>query len=216
MKNKRCESVVHLNVAITEPANIMIEFDYARVSDRVELNQEVLRFVDKNDAYLAGGALRGIFGKDEIIADYDIFFSDDLSAAATRLDLEEGGWQVVFTCPLGHLTTHKKDGIKVQCISENYYYNADHLINTFDINACRIALWKNKIYTDRVAIRDMRRKRVTLHNVDFPAATFKRIIKYSHKGYNVDNAAITFYIEDIATKVVNGGRIAIDGRFYID
>jgi len=192
----------------------MITVPFKRVADRLILDTDVMSIIRKRDVYLAGGALRGIFGKDETIMDYDVFFPNGLVSHEVGLDLEDIGFEVIFKCPEGKLTSYKRGDLKVQLITENFYPSPENLIDTFDINACRIAFWADMIYTDRNAIRDMRRKRITLHKVDFPMATFKRIVKYTKKNYVLDNRAVQFYVSDIVDKTLKG--IPVDGRFYID
>ena len=192
----------------------MLEFKYSRFKDRLILCQDVLDLITKFDCYLAGGALRGCFGKNEVVDDYDVFFKNSLQAANIKIELEDLGYKIVFVCPAGKLTTLKSGNIKVQLITEIFYDSPQELIDTFDFNAARIAYSSGIIYTDRSAIRDVRRKRLTIHRMDFPASTFKRIVKYTKKGYTLPNETISWFLQDVRDKILAG--LALDERFYID
>lgn len=192
----------------------MLKIKWDRVKSRIDLDKFVMATVEKRNAYLGGGCFRGVFGKDEVIADYDVFFKGEIDAANMRLDLEEAGFETVFQCPLGKLTTMKKDGIKVQLITEFYYPTPQSLVETFDLDACFFVLYNNILYTSRRAIRAVRRKHITFNSVDFPVATFKRIMKYMQKGYTIPNESIDTYVQ----LIYNKGRIGeeLNTRVYID
>lgn len=193
----------------------MLRIEWTRVKSRVNLDEQVLHIVKKNNAYLGGGCFRGIFGKDEIVADYDVFFHNAYDAATMALDLEEAEYEVVFKCPQGLLTTLKKNDIKVQLITEFFYNSGDQLINTFDLHACRFVLTPvDVLITDRNAIRAVRRKHITFNVVDFPVATFKRILKYIQKGYTIPNESIDKYVSGIYNKGISGD--LLNTRVYID
>lgn len=192
----------------------MLKIKWDRVKDRIQLDDFVLAVIEKRNAYLGGGCFRGIFGKDEVVVDYDVFFKKERDAANMRLDLEEAGFETIFQCPQGKLTTMKKDDVKVQLITEFYYPNETLLINTFDIDACRFVLYNKILLTDRCAIRGCRRKIITFNVVDFPVATFKRIQKYLAKGYTIPNKSIDNYVQSIYNKGRSG--IELNTRVYID
>jgi len=167
-----------------------------------------------SDVWLAGGALRHLFMPLDPISDFDIFFRNISEAVPVEKYLVEQAFKVVFKCPIGKLTTLKKDDMKVQLITENQYASPEDLMNHFDIKACRFAYDGNKIYTYYSSIRDVKNKKVNLHDVDFPSATFRRILKYQDKGYKVTNKTIEFMIARIYDAGKN--KEDLDRRFYID
>jgi hypothetical protein len=167
-------------------------------------------------AYLAGGSLRGLFTKtpDEV-CDYDLFFASQTAASEAVVFFEEY-CDTIFVCPLGHLVSFKtKDtGVKIQIIKEQTYINSEILISSFDINACCIAYDGKKVTTTRAAIRDCRRKRITINVANFPMATFRRIIKYVQKGYSLPQSTVIGFLTDIHEAGM--ANLTINGRFYID
>jgi hypothetical protein len=165
---------------------------------------------------LGGGALRGLFNKDEKIDDIDIFFTDLTQAPNVEKTLVKKGYKVVFKCPLGHLTTLKKNGeIKIQLITERQYVSPEEMIDTFDIEACRLAYDGKHIYVgSRQTIRDIRRKQINLWRIDYPNATFKRVIKYTAKGYKATSEAVDKFTREIWSRGNRGEEM--NTRFYVD
>lgn len=166
-----------------------------------------------NDVWLAGGALRSVIGK-EPIADYDMFFRSELAAAKTRVELEHKGAETIFKCPEGKLTTYKLDGMKIQCITENYYIRAFDLMDSFDITACRYACDHTFFWSHYSSIRDTKKKQINLYSIDYPVASMKRVAKYSAKGYRLTNEAATKFTETIYKRGVN--LEGLNTRVYID
>lgn len=172
-----------------------------------------LGFLNTQDTWLGGGAIRAAFANEEI-ADYDMFFGSSLAAAKVEVELESLGAETIFKCPQGKLTTMKYQGMKIQLITEFFYFDMNQLIDTFDITACRFATDGNVIVTRYSSIRDTWKRQINLHRVDFPVATMKRIAKYIKKGYKLTNAAATSFVNGIYDR----GRmhLELDDRVYID
>ena len=179
--------------------------------------------------WLAGGALRGLVDKDDVLVDVDLFFSNMPRAAEVAVDLERLGFKVIFKCPKGELTTYVSpkpeidmenailsDGrqIKVQLVTKMTYATVDDMLGSFDIDACRFAYDGDHVYTDRAAIRSVRRREITLHNVTHPNATFKRILKYRDKGYRVTNEAVDFFTQKVYDMGMN--EVTLQKQFYVD
>lgn len=185
--------------------------------DRIKNNVQIKEFIDLNlledGIWLAGGALRSVIG-DEPIADYDLFFRHGLVAAKTRVELESKGFETVFKCPEGKLTTYKKGDMKVQCITENYYPSMQDLLDTFDISACRYATDGTVFISYYSAIRDTLKKQINLHRVDYPVATLKRVAKYAAKGYKLTSKAATYFTQIVYDRGVRGEEL--NTRVYID
>jgi len=198
----------------------MIKFKKETVSDR--FNDQLQIFLDldiqvNGKYWLAGGALRHIFGCESPIDDFDLFFDNMITAAEVGLALEDKGFNCVFTCPLGELKTYKSfdhEGMKIQLITKNFYPDMKHVISLFDINACCIAYDGEFLVTTRSAIRDIKKKRVTLNDIVAPNATFKRMLKYQNKGYRVTSDAVDFFTRWVYDRGTTGD--SMDVRFYID
>lgn len=178
-----------------------------------------LGFLNTETTWLAGGALRAatynvMEAVVEDIADYDLFFRDSLAAAKVEVELESLGAETVFKCPEGKLTTMKYNGMKIQLITEFFYDDMKHLINTFDIKACRYATDGDIMLTRYSAIRDTLKHEIHLHRIDFPVATMKRIAKYIQKGYKLTSACATDFVSHIWLQGTN--QLPLDTRVYID
>lgn len=164
----------------------------------------------QNGVVLAGGALRTLLVNDEI-KDFDIFFSDANKIAATREKLLEAGFELIFSCPLDLLFTYRKGNMIVQLITEREYKDCQELIDSFDINACRFATDGEFLYTSREAIIDVLKNRISLFKINYPLATFRRIVKYHKKGFKLFTAPRQF-IEMV--RLIQDAEM--DMRGYID
>jgi hypothetical protein len=165
---------------------------------------------------LAGGAVRDtMFGTD--ISDYDLFLTDKADLTAISEYFVGQGFGLVFACPLGHLFTYMKgedfkkpeECVKVQIICKRRYNDIADLINSFDFSATYFGmLWNDdedrfEVYTDHRAIKDVRKKQLSLVNLEYPSSTLNRLYKYRNKGY---------YTGHIIKEIV--GRIAEMGGSY--
>ena len=170
----------------------MIKLSNIKDSRIETLDQYIYNLVLGNDnLILAGGAVRdSIFGDE--ISDYDLFFkgnSDNLEDIKGALI--QDGYSNVFTCPKGELFTYMKgedfkkpeDCIKVQLILKREYRDVEYLLNSFDFSVTYFALHKGFIYTSRQAIKDVRKKQMSLVNLEYPTSTINRLYKYRKKGY---------------------------------
>ncbi len=178
-----------------------------------------------NGCFLAGGSLRTLIN-DEEVCDFDLFFNGQLMYQPVDQDvfqpvlparvievreiLEKENFDLIFECPEGKLFTYKKGEMKVQLILETAG-TPDEVINQFDINAGRCAFDGEFIYIPLQFARDVKTKYLSIHDVSFPVATMKRLVKYSNKGYNINRACKQF-LENIQNKSFNLG----DLRVYID
>ena len=144
---------------------------------------------------LAGGAVRDtLFGTE--ISDYDLFLTSEADVESIKSYFISCGFSNTFTCPLGHLFSYMKgedfkkpeECIKVQIICKRRYYDVADLINSFDFSATYFAMQVDKedglvVYTDRRAIKDVRKKQLSLVNLEYPSSTLNRLYKYRNKGY---------------------------------
>lgn len=186
--------------------------------DRITSYEPIRPFMAMNlvtdVSWLAGGAIRSAIAK-EPISDYDMFFRSSIAAANTRIALENKGFEIIFKCPEGKLTTYKSGDMKVQCITENYYTDMHELIDSFDITACRYSMdGSDRVLTSYSAIRDTLKKRINLHSIEYPVATMKRIAKYVSKGYVLTNDAAVKFTDSVYERGVE--RQELNRRVYID
>ena len=179
-----------------------------------------------NGSYLAGGALRTLVDNSEKVDDFDIFFEDGeredfglseppaidhpLRVKEVRDILVKEKFKLVFECKKGELYTYKKDGIKIQLITVKFL-SPQEMINSFDFGACQAAYDGCDLFFTKAFVHNVKFKKLSTEFVEFPAATIKRMIKYSNKGYNV-NGAILDFMEKISglTFDENGLRLYVD------
>lgn len=195
----------------------MLKFKYLKESRFEALDENV---VDALYCYkgliLAGGAVRDtMFGTE--ISDYDLFLTNDADIEALKSYFEGQGFGMVFACPLGHLFTYMKgedfkkpeECVKVQIICKRRYNDIADLINSFDFSATYFGMQYDEdedhlvVYTDHRAIKDVRKKQLSLVNLEYPSSTLNRLYKYRNKGY---------YTGHIIKEIV--GRIAEMGGSY--
>ncbi len=164
--------------------------------------EEVCFNMSDGKVILAGGAIRdGLKGRP--IVDYDLFFKDIHIVSHVERVFLEAGWEVVFKCPKGMLTTlkHKdnKDLPKVQFISKRSYSSIGELLRSFDFSICQFAMTEDKqIYTTKKSVHDNNKMRLSLVNLEYPTASINRVGKYKAKGFWCGQA-----IKDIVLFLVN-------------
>lgn len=142
------------------------------------------------DVILAGGAVRDALFGDEI-SDYDLFFTDTKQLENVKGFLLNEGFSNTFTCPLGQLFTYMKgedfkkpeECVKVQLIVKRIYSDVADLLNSFDFSVTYFALHNETVYTSHQAIKDVRKKQLSLVNLEYPSSTINRLYKYRNKGY---------------------------------
>lgn len=184
---------------------------------KIRVNWDNHSFPFAGRCYLAGGALRKAIDPNEIIQDYDLFFKDPEYVPVIEEWCKEREFNVVFRCPEGKLITLKDKNKenprpKIQLITETYYDSMEFLIDSFDIKACRFAYDGDQFLAPYSSIRDVLKKQITLHRLTYPNASFRRILKYTEKGYKVPFETIDWYNRTISEM------IEVDGmwRRYID
>ena len=147
---------------------------------------------------LAGGAIRDALF-DKTISDYDLFLTDSSVVESVKQYFLDNGFTNVFTCPLGQLFTYMKgedfkkpeECTKVQIIHKRSYSDVADLLNSFDFSVTYFAMqYDNReeefvISTSWQAIKDVRKKQVSLVNLEYPSSTINRLYKYRKKGYYV-------------------------------
>lgn len=182
--------------------------------------QHIKRFLDlkllfrTGSVYLAGGALQTLVNPSIKVNDYDLFFKDAEYAKIAKALLEEVHKATkIFECPRGELTTYSVKGLKIQLITKFYYNSMEDLINTFDFRAAMFAYDGETLVTTRSAIRDTKKKQITINAIQFPVATLNRMIKYAaRKKFHITPDAMRDFV-----MIVNLSRYDVDDmELYID
>jgi len=173
---------------------------------------------------LAGGAVRDtMFGV--VPSDYDMFLTHDADLEEIKDYFLHCGFGNTFTCPQGKLFTYMKgedfkkpdECVKVQIIVKRRYNDVQDLINSFDFSATYFGLtldddFQFNLYTSHQAIKDVRKKQLSLVNLEYPSSTINRLYKYRAKGYYVGHV-----IKDIVKRVADMGNYDPENdTLYID
>lgn len=180
-------------------------------------------------AIIAGGSLRTLIDKEDEVCDIDLFFKDEESIANTKSLLEYSEYVCVFQCPLGYLSTYYKfsekivgerfDGSpeyevlsKVQLITRDLYTDLEHVVSSFDLMPCCVAMDSERIVFADKWVKSVKKKMLYLNNLTYPVATLNRIDKYKHKGYYASEAFYVDIITTIQSSSFDGDRMSL----YID
>lgn len=150
--------------------------------------------------YLAGGVIRPIINKNDIIKDYDIFFENEEIGETVLNNLKNAGAKITFVCPKGELTTLKFNNSKIQLITKFYYKSVEELVFSFDINAGCACITNGHIYYKKEFLNDVIKKLVTLNKVTFPVATMQRMFKYKQKGYYLPESTMINFVQEVSNK----------------
>lgn len=166
--------------------------------------KDVYKLLKFDKVVLAGGALRSLIDLKEKVADYDVYFlgekedvfSKDGIREKVSWYLQQLGFEKIFECKNEQLRTFRWDKTKIQLITlkDCVYESPEDIIDSFDINACRFALYKDVLYLSKYSINDVIKKKVSLHKITYPVSTMRRIFKYKNKGYNVFEATKSFVL----------------------
>lgn len=183
---------------------------------------------------LCGGALQVLFDPKAKVNDFDLYFclpkfvrmdeefwgldaKSELNNLVheTKIKLVNLGFKCIFACPEGKLYSYKKGKVKIQLIVEQVdskiYSDVWSIIDDFDFSCCVIATDGSKVYTLSKAVRDIRRRKLSIHKLLHPVSTMSRIGKYHFKkGYSFASVRTEFLHE------LNVDTSNLDMRGYID
>lgn len=183
----------------------------------------------KAGAIIAGGSLRTLIDKEDEVCDIDLFFKEQESITNTKCLLEDNEYVCVFQCPLGYLSTYYKfsekivgerfDGSpeyevlsKVQLITRDLYIDLEHVVSSFDLMPCCVAMDNERLVFADKWVRSVKKKMLYLNNLTYPVATLNRIDKYKRKGYYASEAFYVDIIKTVQSSSFDGDRMSL----YID
>jgi hypothetical protein len=205
---------------------ILKEQRFSKLQESLWLDYESLT---EAGAIIAGGSLRTLIDEEDTVCDIDLFFKDEESIANTKKLLEDNEYVCVFQCPLGYLSTYYKfsenivgerfDGSpeyevlsKVQLITRDLYIDLEHVVSSFDLMPCCVAMDDERIVFADKWVKSVKKKMLYLNNLTYPVATLNRIDKYKHKGYYAGEAFYVDIIKTIQSGSFDGDRMSL----YID
>lgn len=183
----------------------------------------------KAGAIIAGGALRTLIDKEDVVCDIDLFFKNEEDIQKTKNELEAYGYVCVFQCPLGYLSTYyffgdnvvgkRFDGkdeyevlSKVQLITRDLYTDLEHVVSSFDLMPCCVAMDNERLVFADKWVKSVKKKMLYLNNLAYPVATLNRIDKYKRKGYYASEDFYQDIIRSVREGTFDGDRLML----YID
>lgn len=170
-------------------------------------------YLEPNQVWLAGGALRTLIHHTEKISDFDLFFNTKEKLWQVNEKLKEDGFRCVFECPKGELFTYKKRDLKIQCIAKKYYKDSIELVDSFDFTVCQAAYDGVSVDIAKRMIKSVKLKRLYVNKITFPVASINRMFKYKQKGYHVSEKTIA----DMVMEISDGRKFTGDHlQMYID
>ena len=166
---------------------------------RTRLSQvlETLPALTKDGPWLAGGAVRRLLqGQSSLDSDLDFFFNGETQFQDFAAALVTAGFTLKRETEhhqhyVGKVTTHRPDEteatfeqvINVQLIRFKYYESAAGVIDSFDFTICQFAYDGTTLTMADLALWDLARKRLVLHQLTYPVSTMRRLLKYQKQGY---------------------------------
>ena len=184
-------------------SNVTFEFaDFCERSgcDTAELDR-VLSAI-RQDAWIAGGAVRRTLIKQALHSDFDFFFRDADHLAAWEKGLPN-------TLSLVRETEHHKhwkgtvEGsslpIDIQAIRFRFYDSPAAVIDSFDYTITQFVLDGGMLITTPYALWDLGRKRLAIHRITYPVATMRRMLKYTKQGFTACAGCMATLLKETAT-----------------
>ncbi len=149
--------------------------------------------------WLAGGALRRSVMGQPLESDADIFFKDQLQLDA-------------FIAAFGKEPSRKRDGltefdhvygergqkIKVQCVHHDFYDCKEDVIDSFDFTLCQLITDGRLLTAGEYTLWDIGRKRLAVHEITYPVASMRRILKYTRQGFTACNGFMAEFLTEVS------------------
>lgn len=148
------------------------------------------------DIIIAGGSLLSILN-DKPVYDFDIFFKSqsDVDSVLNNIDSD-------------HIIFKGDNGTKIEVIINDKTYLLDlvysrifkdklELVNHFDFTINQIAIDALGLYYSEYFVNDFTSKKLRINKLSNPGSTLKRLIKYTKKGYVINNLELKKLYESI-------------------
>lgn len=200
------------------------EADLLQLANRIPT--VVWEYVTLGIVILAGGMLRRWIAGDSMDSDIDLFFRSAEDKEMMEQALAGDRFEEIFRCPEGKLTSFilrrgEGDEIKVQCVSNMYYEDAMHVIDTFDLTVSQFALCGDVLSMGRLSLLHLERRVLRLHSLPYPLATLRRFTKYARDDFWLSEQTardFVFAVRDGAFEDGTPAGIQSDEsmRWYID
>lgn len=195
-----------------------VAIHYAKPEIRKELvDQCINRFKplleNCTGGWVAGGAVRDFFAREETESDIDLFFQH---SAALKLAVDN--FEVVLNLRKLYdndsVIAYKWRNKVVQLIKKYYFTDAKECIKSFDFTVCSCAVDLNGVYVHDMFFQDLAGRRLAINSLPFPLATLERLQKYIEKGYKACNGTLLEIARGIQTTNLASGENSL--QFYPD
>lgn len=147
------------------------------------------------NCWIAGGAIRAYFSKDEKIVDIDIFTTGRSEAAKIAIALRKVGFKAFFSNKNAIKGYIEYKGKKTFIdIVKRFYPNEEECLTDFDFSVCKFSInckTMDFCYSTSSFV-DLLQKKLVVPDENYgnPIGSLKRMQKYVNKGYSACNGTI--------------------------
>jgi hypothetical protein len=175
-----------------------------------------------SDVYLAGGSVASAIAGNDLAKDIDLFFKDGHAFEAMyklleNPPMEEGAWalrgytanhtlqEIMNDKSLRYVQWKNTDPDKrpIQMIKMVWFEACSDVIDSFDFTVTQFCMTKDLLVFNPAGLMDLFAKRLSVHKMQFPATTLRRLIKYSNKGFTANPSILL----EIATHIKNSAEL---------
>lgn len=150
------------------------------------------------NGWVAGGAVRDFFARENTESDIDVFFVNDIALTNARTELEDGlKLKLLYENP--SVIAYKWRGKVVQLIRQYFFSSPQECIANFDFTVCSCAVDEKGVYVHDNFFQDLAGRRLAINKLPFPLATLQRLQKYVQKGYVACNGTLLEIAKGIQT-----------------
>lgn len=152
--------------------------------------------IQQVDVMIAGGSLLSILDEKEIY-DFDIFFKSQSDADRVLSNIDKN--DIIFKGENGtKIQVHINDKIYLlDLVYSIIFKNTLELVNHFDFTINQIAIDALGLYYTEYFVNDFISKKLRINKLSNPGSTLKRLLKYTKKGYIINNLELKKIYEEI-------------------
>lgn len=170
------------------------------------------KYIPAEGAYVAVGFFKDFYlGKK--IKDIDLYFQNHTAFERTAMLLKAVGLEKKYTTD--NVTLYSNGAFRVDCVSK-IFGSPEEIIAKFDFTVCKFAAYKqgNFYYVihHKDFFFDLHSKKLSTADapLDYPAATFKRLVRYIKYGFEPDDNTLL----DIVLAINTADEAELYNNFY--
>ena len=157
--------------------------------------------IDTDKIWIAGGSIREyILNKSLDGTDLDFYFTnaDTMNSFMNKLEMNNS-LQVTLDTKNAYNCNIIINKVQYEVdIIKRFHSDLHECINSFDFTMCCFAMSKSQFVYKETAIDHLRTKQLVINTIGHnPVSSFKRIVKFSKRGYSIHNAYIDDYVRRI-------------------